>query len=304
MRNGGFTLPSFAKVNWFLKVWGRRADGFHEICTAFQTISLHDTISFEPADSLILESSDPRLPTDGSNLVHRAADALRKQAGADLGAKIRIEKHIPFPGGLGGGSSNAAVAMLGLAKLWEVNPSFEDLFELALEIGSDVPFFLVGGTVLGTGRGTDLEPLPDTGRKLLLIDTPMAEYSTAEAYRSLGRHRLTSEGPETKLMVCRELAKGLISGSMEAVNDFEKAVAGFASEIESAKEGLLTEGATSAGLSGSGPSVFGVFENETLRQQAYRALSRGSRIVAAESTSRTEYRKALGSCAELLPRHT
>lgn len=303
MRDGGFTLPSFAKINWFLKVWGRRPDGFHEICTAFQTISLHDTISFYPADSLTLESSDPRLPIDRDNLVHRAAEALRLRAGVDLGARIRIEKNIPFPGGLGGGSSNAAVALLGLSRLWGIRPAFEDLADIASSLGSDVPFFLVGGTVLGTGRGTDLEPLPDAGRKLLLIETPKAEYSTAEAYRSLGRDRLTSEGPETKLMVCRELAKELISGSMEPVNDFEEVVGQLASETESAKNGLLSGGATSACLSGSGPSVFGVFENETLRERAFETLSPGSRIVAAESISRAEYRKALGSCAELLPRH-
>ncbi|MCO6512394.1 MAG: 4-(cytidine 5'-diphospho)-2-C-methyl-D-erythritol kinase [Aridibacter famidurans] len=303
MRNGGFSLPSFAKINWFLKVGGRRDDGFHEICTAFQTISLHDTLSFEPADSLLIESTDPRLPTDGSNLALQAAEALKRSEGVAQGARITIEKRIPFPGGLGGGSSNAAVTLLGLSRLWGIRPTSEVLTEIASSLGSDVPFFFVGGTALGSGRGTALEPLPDIENKLLLVVTTEASYSTADAYRSLGRHRLTSEGPETKLMVCRELAKGLISGSMRPANDFEEAVAGLAPETGSLKDELLQRDASIACLSGSGPSVFGVFENESVRQKALEAFSAGTRVAAAESISRAEYRKALGSCAELLPRH-
>lgn len=303
MESGGFTLPSFAKINWFLKIGGRRDDGFHEVCTAFQTVSLHDSISFEPADSLVVESSDPGLPTGRHNLVYKAAETLRRAGGISEGARITIQKRIPFPGGLGGGSSNAAVALLGLSKLWNIKPPFEDLTGISSDLGSDVPFFLIGGTVLGSGRGTELEPLPDIRPQRLIILTPAASYSTAEAYKSLGRDRLTSEGPETKLMVCRELAKQLISGTVEPDNDFFETVAGLAPETEAAFERLLHMGAESAGLSGSGPSVFGIFENESLRQQAmeFYSQSDGFRSFAAESISRDEYRDALGPCGDLVP---
>ncbi|HUF04044.1 MAG TPA: 4-(cytidine 5'-diphospho)-2-C-methyl-D-erythritol kinase [Aridibacter sp.] len=305
MQNPSFRLPSFAKINWFLKVGGLREDGFHEVCTAFQTISLHDTLSFEPADTLVLESSHTGLPLDGRNLVYRAAEALRRQAGIRDGARIRIEKNIPFPGGLGGGSSNAAVALLGLARLWGISPTLEDLLEISSDLGSDVPFFLIGGTALGTGRGTDLEPLTDVGRKLLLIFTPEADYSTTEAYGSLGRDRLTSEGPETKLMVCRELAEELISGSIRPVNDFEEAVDRLAPVSGMARDGLLSSGASIACLSGSGPSVFGIFDNESRRQHAIERNSpeKDVRLTVAESISRAEYREALGPCGDLLPLH-
>ncbi|HEY6843661.1 MAG TPA: 4-(cytidine 5'-diphospho)-2-C-methyl-D-erythritol kinase, partial [Thermoanaerobaculia bacterium] len=138
-------LAAHAKINWSLRVTGKRDDGYHDIETLFQTISLHDTLTIEPADTLELTCSDPSIPTDDTNLVMRAAKA------AGLTARIHLEKRIPAGGGLGGGSSDAA-AVLSFAKKFDGN--------IALSIGSDVPFFIHGGTQYATGRGDLLTPLP------------------------------------------------------------------------------------------------------------------------------------------------
>src|SRR3982751_6323785 len=143
------TLPSFGKINLHLQVVGRREDGFHDLCTVFQTISLHDTLSFEPDTNLRMSCNDERVPIDDRNLVMRAATMLREKYGVECGATIHLEKQIPAPGGLGGGSSNAAMTLLALRKLWDVDADFTDVRGLAESLGSDVPFFLYGGTSLG-----------------------------------------------------------------------------------------------------------------------------------------------------------
>src|SRR3954468_2041797 len=148
-----FTLPSFAKLNWNLRVLGKRPDGYHELSTVFQTISLSDTISFSRADSeeVVLECDDPALSTGSDNLIIRAANALKSLSGCRAGARIRLAKRIPFGGGLGGGSSNAAIALMGLARLWDLRPDSGELIRVAAQLGADVPFFLVGGTARGSG---------------------------------------------------------------------------------------------------------------------------------------------------------
>src|SRR4051812_18420619 len=125
MTDKKITLPSFAKINWLLRILGKRADGFHELCTIFQTVSLFDEITFEESDEISLTCNIKNIPTGETNLIIKAANVLRKEFGVKEGAKIRLEKRIPAPGGLGGGSSNAAVALLGLATLWNLDIEFE-----------------------------------------------------------------------------------------------------------------------------------------------------------------------------------
>lgn len=304
MRHASFELPSFAKINWFLKVFGKRGDGFHEICTAFQTISLHDTIGFESAPDLTVSSSDPALPSGEGNLAFEAISLLRAKTGCDRGANISIEKRIPFPGGLGGGSSNAATALLGYCLLCGIEPVDGMLVEIASELGSDVPFFLVGGTALGTGRGTDIEPLPDSPPRPLLVCTPDIDVPTPKAYELLGRDRLTSGSAETNLIVCRELADKPVSGKQGLVNDFEEAVYKLAPQTRVLREKLEESGALEARLSGSGASVFGIFDNDEERRRARSGLSEfdGLRVSSAETISRPEFRNALGPCGDLLPK--
>ncbi|HBE81145.1 MAG TPA: 4-(cytidine 5'-diphospho)-2-C-methyl-D-erythritol kinase, partial [Blastocatellia bacterium] len=156
-------LPSFAKVNLGLKVISRRPDGFHDIFTVFQTTSLKDTITFAPSDKIRLTCTDPNIPVDGTNIILKAVDALKERYSIRNGVTIHLDKNIPSPGGLGGGSSNAAVTLLALRRLWGLDVSTDDLVATARSLGSDVPFFLVGGTAIGSGRGTEIEPIDDIG---------------------------------------------------------------------------------------------------------------------------------------------
>jgi 4-diphosphocytidyl-2-C-methyl-D-erythritol kinase len=302
MEEPQFSIPSFAKINWFLKVGGRRVDGFHEICTAFQTISLFDTLNFRPSGDLELTCSDPALPLGDDNLVIKAAKLLKEKAGVQGGAAIHIEKRIPFPGGLGGGSSNAAVALLGLSVLWGLDLSAEDLLEMASALGSDVPFFFFGGTALGTGRGTDLEPLPDVFERALVLIAPDVHIPTGPAFELLARPGLTKDSPDFILNVCRNLAEKLVSGRPELVNDFESTAFRLAPEVERAHSELRAAGASDVLLAGSGASVFGIFENDSLRDEAVSVLEQreGIRVFAVRTVSRAEYTEALGACGHQL----
>lgn len=273
----------------------RRSDGFHDICTVFQTISLSDTITFSAADHISLECSDNTIPTDQRNLILRAATALTEKFGIDKGAAMHLEKVIPSPGGLGGGSSNAAVALLGLNKLWSVGAKMEELQELAVTLGSDVPFFLTGGTAIGTGRGTEIEPLDDIELPNMLIVTPNISVSTAKAFGSLGTQDLTSDESERILLNCRFRAKGGSFADLDLDNDFEKTVFSTHPEIGDVKGTLLKLGAVRAAMSGSGASVFGIFDNTETRQTALKALGNRPnwRSFAVAAISRSAYREAL-----------
>jgi 4-diphosphocytidyl-2-C-methyl-D-erythritol kinase len=290
-----FTLPSFAKINLSLRVLGRRDDGFHELCTVFQTVSLHDDLTFEEDEKLIFTCDDPRIPTGQDNLIVRAAGILRDNFGVTKGAKIHLEKRIPAPGGLGGGSSNAAVTLLGLAKLWEIEITTEQLMRTGRELGSDVPFFFHGGRAIGTGRGEEIAPIDQTGEKYILIITPDVEVSTRDAFARLEAPRLTPEALKSNLIVCRFEAESLDLRHTALINDFEKSVFETAPEVGRVKERLLELGASQALMSGSGASVFGIFDTQETRQATLKAIDNeiNWRKFAVAAISRDEYREAL-----------
>ena len=293
-----FTLPSFAKVNLVLRVIGKRADGFHELFTVFQSVSLADQLTFSASDNLDFTSSGLAIPTDAANIVVRAASSLKERVGVSLGAKIHLDKRIPSPGGLGGGSSNAATALLGLSRLWDLDVSAEDLQPLAAELGSDVPFFLSGGTAIGTGRGEMIEPMADFEAKYLVIVTPPVTVHTAEAFDALNAPNLTKSESEHILNVCRFELESSDLGYTALRNDFETGIFAAYPEIGRVKYVLFELGAKHALLSGSGASVFGIFDNEETRQAAMKALDRevNWRRFAVATVSRDEYRKALMLC--------
>ncbi|HYE12829.1 MAG TPA: 4-(cytidine 5'-diphospho)-2-C-methyl-D-erythritol kinase [Pyrinomonadaceae bacterium] len=300
-----FTVPAFAKVNLSLRVLGRRADGYHEIRTVFQTVSLNDTIHFEPtADgSLELVCAQPGVPADRSNLVLRAAAALRERFGVRAGARVFLEKRIPAGGGLGGGSSDAAVTLLALAHVWGLETGRRELSDLGAKLGADVPFFLTGGRALGMGRGEEILPLEDVPRQHLVVVTPPLSVSTAEAYRSLSAPALTKVEAAANLSVSR--AEAEIPPSLCEVmrNDFEPVVSRLHPETGRAREALLRAGARCAMLSGSGSSVFGVFDSEAGALAAgERAAGSGAgwRAFACSTLTRAEYKRALGKCAAIL----
>lgn len=296
-------LPSFAKINWFLRVLGKRSDGYHELCTVFQTVSLFDNLTFAENENLILTCNKSFIPTNDKNLIIKAANLIREKFGVKKGAKIHLEKSIPSPGGLGGGSSNAAIAVLGLLKLWQLEIEFDEIRQIAGDLGSDVPFFLYGGTALGAGRGTRIFPLEEKAEKYLLIVTPNVNVSTAEAFSRLGAADLTNETSKSNLQICLNEARTLDLRQSILKNDFEASVFRAAPEIRRVKEKLLETGALSALLSGSGASVFAIFDKEETRQTAQKAIEteKNWRSFAVAAISRREYREALKPCTSLLP---
>lgn len=290
-----FTLPSFAKINLDLRVIGKRDDGYHELFTVFQTVSLCDEISFVASNALEMTCSDPLIPIDNHNLIIQAANILRQRFWVSSGVKIHLEKRIPAPGGLGGGSSNAAVALIGLKRLWDLELNSEEMVEIAATLGSDVPFFLYGGTAMGFGRGTVVEPIRDVIEDFLLIVTPNVYISTGDAFKKLNAASLTTEDAERILLNCRFNDKTIDLRHTALKNDFEPIVFAGHPQITLVKETLLDLGAVNVLLSGSGASVFAVFDKEETRQTAMKALDLhvNWRTFAAATISREEYRDKL-----------
>ncbi len=297
-----FTLPSFAKINLSLRILGKRPDGYHEVRTVLQTISLHDNLQFTatPGGDILFSCDNPGIPCDRRNLVVRAAHALRVRYGIDRGARIQLEKRIPVQGGLGGGSSNAAVTLLGLADLWELKKNVTELIEIASGLGADVPFFLHGGRASAAGIGTQIAPLADGKSRYVVVIAPTATVSTADAYKALESLALTTQNSESILAISRndsnfgDSDQRLLNNHLE--NDFERVIFDIEPEIERAKRVLVQAGALSALLAGSGSSVFGLFEDQESQQRAVSEISleRGWRLFSCVTLSRDEYLRAMG----------
>jgi 4-diphosphocytidyl-2-C-methyl-D-erythritol kinase len=256
-------VPSYAKINWSLRVTGKRADGFHDLETVFQTISLHDTLTFSESDRLVVTCSDPMIPTDERNLVVRAARALGVERVA-----IHLDKRIPAGGGLGGGSSNGATTLAVLAEMFAIDTP---LAPIALELGSDVPFFLVGGTAYATGRGEVLTALPHAAGIPLLLLMPEERVLTKEAFAGLRRFSAPIGIERASRLLPEEL-----------VNDFEESVFAKLPRLAALKQRLLESGAEWAGMSGSGSTIAGRFTSAAARDAA-RAAFGGVRAVACET---------------------
>ena len=181
-------LPAFAKINLCLHVVGKRPDGYHELRTIFQAISLHDTLelSLTPDSTnngFALESNDPNLPLGPENLVYRAVEAIRRELGFRGDVHARLEKKIPVARGLGGGSSDAAAALIGMLRLTGTKLPLERLMEIAAGLGADVPFFLFGGRALAVNRGDEIYPLPNAPKQTILVVSPHdIGVSTKDAY--------------------------------------------------------------------------------------------------------------------------
>jgi 4-diphosphocytidyl-2-C-methyl-D-erythritol kinase len=282
-------VRSFAKINLGLSVLGRRPDGYHEIQTIFQTISLCDELEFRPSDRLELSCENlPDTPKE-ENLVWKAAVYLAEKIAERRGASITLRKKIPAGAGLGGGSSNAAATLLGLCRFWDIKLPDFDLLSIAAGLGSDVPFFLSGGMAMGTGRGEKIELLPDIPSEHLVVIFPGVHISTAEAYRSLNLG-LTSSSRAHTIHTLYSQAKSGKSFLAEIFNDFEASILPASPPIMEAKRFLEERGATAVLLSGSGSSVFGFFSNEESAFAVSRAVARETwRLFPAKTLSRAEY---------------
>ena len=250
-----------AKINLALRVLDRRDDGFHELDTVFQAIDLFDEIRIEPSADLTLACDHPALAGDGSNLVMRAAEALREWAGVELpGAKMTLMKRIPLQGGLGGGSSDAAGALRLCTRFWDLRPPVGTMVEIASDLGADVPFFLVGGTARGLGRGDRIERLPFIGKLPILLGVPPFGVSTAEVFSQV-RTRLTLPGNGVSLPLLSAHKWPEENDFQFAVNDLEHVVFDLRPELERFRDALRRAGSRSALLSGSGSVVYGVFDS-------------------------------------------
>jgi 4-diphosphocytidyl-2-C-methyl-D-erythritol kinase len=250
-----------AKVNLALRVVGCRDDGYHELDTVFQAVDLWDTMEISDADSLSLTCDDPSLPVDGSNLALAAAGLLLEADGGRLrGAAIRLRKRIPARAGLGGGSSDAAGALLLCSHWWGMELSMEELAELGSRLGADVPFFLYGGTARGRGRGDIIERLPFIGETPILIGIPPFGISTSEVFSEL-RVRLThpENGVSFPLLSAHKWKEE--NDFHIATNDLEPIVFESWPELEEFRDALWRAGASSALLSGSGSAVYGIFRD-------------------------------------------
>jgi 4-diphosphocytidyl-2-C-methyl-D-erythritol kinase len=286
-------VRSFAKINLALAVLGKRPDGFHEIRTVFQSIDLHDLIEIRPASRLHLECAGLFGVPVEANLVWRAANALSDSIRAGAGAEITLRKHIPTGAGLGGGSSNAAATLIGLAQFWGIELAEGKLQALAAGLGSDVPFFLRGGTALGIGRGEEIAPLPDLTAAHLVVLYPGIHVSTVDAYASL-RMALTSRDAAHRIQdFCGRLQRG-VDCLPWIFNDFETSILPAYPAIAEAKAFLTSRGATATLLSGSGSSVFGFFvDEESALAVSGAVVPEAWRVFPAKTLSRAEYLQRL-----------
>jgi 4-diphosphocytidyl-2-C-methyl-D-erythritol kinase len=262
-----FQTKSFAKINWTLDVLYQRKDGYHELRTIYQTVSLHDDLRIsETSGAIEIVCEHPRVPCDETNLAFKAASLLRGVTGTSKGARIEIEKRIPVAAGLGGGSSNAAATLLALIKLWQIAMDEAELIRIAASLGSDVPFFLLGGTALGVGRGEEVYPLEQVHCEHLVLVNPGFGVPTRDAYEKLSR--LTSSEAAPIIPFTLLAAKGISELPLVARNDLEAPVLAAYPEIAEVKQRLLSLGARHALMSGSGATVFGVFDNSEMAGRA------------------------------------
>jgi 4-diphosphocytidyl-2-C-methyl-D-erythritol kinase len=299
-------LPAFAKINLSLRVFAPRADGYHHLETTLQTVSLHDTIEFSSTDQphIVLSCSDRALSADEDNLVMKAASALQTRFATSKGARIRLDKRIPMQAGLGGGSSDAAITLLGLAALWDLETSGDELLAIAAQLGADVSFFFHGGTARATGAGERIERLDDVPDRFFLVIKPIAGVSTLDAYQYLDERSLTS--PKSKTILSTSVAKQFFDNSSSAslTNDFETVLFEREPEIRRTHAALITAGANAALLAGSGSAVFGIFDSEDAQRRAIQAieLETGWRVFPCKTVGREQYRRAMGAAGRILDR--
>jgi 4-diphosphocytidyl-2-C-methyl-D-erythritol kinase len=254
-----FSLRAPAKINWFLSVLGRRSDGYHDIVSPMQCVTLFDVLDFEESDRIELESEMDIPPEE--NLVYRAAALLRQHASYKGGAKITLRKEIPSAAGLGGGSSDAAFTLIGLNRLWGLQKGREELTRIAAALGSDVPFFINGPFSLIEGRGEKVSTLAAGSPVAMLLVNPGVQVSTAWAYGSY-EAVLTKKDVDIRLF-CQALAgKDFSSLRGMIFNDLERPVTGRYPVVARIREMLIANGAVISCMSGSGPTVFGVFRSE------------------------------------------
>ncbi len=314
-------VRSFAKINLGLRIGARREDGFHELLTVYQTVGLHDVmrVSLERGSGIEIRCADPRVPKDESNTCYRIVEKAMRALRAKGRVVVEIEKRLPVQGGLGGASANAVAAVLGLERVLKKSLVAAERLRIAGEVGSDVPLFLLGGTVLGVGRGELVYPLEDLPATACVVVTPEVGVSTPKAFAEWDR-KLTMAGASDRMTELGRRLSAWLSESysgaprqiqrvvkprrgraenplLELVragikNDFEQVVFPEYPELSEGKSALERAGAKYASMSGSGSTLYGLFASkEAARMAAVKLRRQGWAAQATVTLTRREYWK-------------
>lgn len=278
-----------AKVNLTLDVRGKYADGYHELETVMHHIDLVDQVTIETVSSgITVTSSSSLVPDNEDNLAYQAADLILKAYGSGEGVKIYIEKNIPVAAGLAGGSTDAAAVLNGINQLYNYGLSREKLMEMGLNLGADVPFCLYNRTALARGKGELLTPLEKEVKLILVVVKPELQISTAEVYREFDLARV-EQFPDTNSFLAAWNYYNIKGIAMNMVNVLESVSIKKYGEIATIKDKLNQLGALNAVMSGSGPSVFGIFSDQKIAEQAVAKLSQEYREVFLVSSYNSAY---------------
>ena len=255
-------IEAYGKVNLALDVIRKRNDGYHDINTIMQQIDLKDIVTIRDREKGIkIECNNPEVPVDSSNLVYTAWEKMKEKAKIDRGVHIIIEKNIPVASGLAGGSTDAAAVLKGLNKLWKLNFSKKELMDIGISIGADVPYCIMGGTALAEGIGEKLKILKSFSNKLILLANPGISVSTAHVYDSLRLDKI-EKSPDMDMLVQAVENDDIYTLAKNMANILEQVTVEEFSQIKTIKEDMIRYGALGSLMSGSGPTVFGLFDDE------------------------------------------
>ena len=288
-------VRAFAKINAGLKILGKRPDNYHEIRTIYQTIGLHDRLEItlsRTRKGIAVECDNPAIPGGQGNLVYRTCEAWAQARGWRGGIHVQIEKAIPLGSGLGGASTNAAATILGLERLTRDRLEFFARHKLAAALGSDVPLFLLGGRVLGCGRGEEVYPLSDLSSRSCLVIFPGFSVSTADAYREAGL-RLTEEDGTAYLGSFGAWPQFPLMSWGPAENDFEHVVFARWPELALLKRQLIRAGAEVASMTGSGSAVYALFSSSRQMDRASKLIPKGWLKFPTRTLVRADYHRKL-----------
>lgn len=269
------TQKAYAKINIGLDVLRRREDSYHEVKMIMQTVNIHDDLTFERTaqPGIRIQTDHEELPVDQNNLIYKAADLLMREKGIAEGVKVTLTKRIPIAAGMAGGSSDAAAAMRGLNQLFDLGYTTEELQRLGVKLGADIPYCIVGGTMLSEGIGEILTPLPTPPACCLVVAKPDINVSTKFVYENLHADSLTSH-PDIDGMI-DAIKEGNLQGITDRLgNVLETVTVKEYPVIEEIKELMRQEGAENALMSGSGPTVFGIWLDQDKAAQAAQKIER------------------------------
>ncbi len=268
------SMKAYAKVNLGLDVVKRLPNGYHQVKMIMQTVGIYDELTFEKAESGITITTDSgELPTDKNNLIYKAAELIREKYGIREGVRIHLQKNIPIAAGMAGGSTDAAATMKGMNMLFELGATSGELMEEAVKIGADVPYCIMGGTALAEGIGEKLTALPPVPKIFFLVAKPDISVSTKYVYEHLDAAGIVHH-PDIDGMV-EAIRAGSVPGILERMENVLEAVTIPAHPmIDTIKKRMLELGAEGSLMSGSGPTVFGVFIKKESAESAYEQMKK------------------------------